>query len=206
MKKIDQKIYAFPKKDNYLIKWIIIIILLILTIFGLKSYVKSVYQKEITKSNQQLEQIKKDFRQNVKNSNKSADRLVLLGKKMLENKQAEYAAIVLEEASAKDPKYRDAALYTGYAYLRLAEETLNPKSEILNNTQIQNSNDKNKTIEQFNSLAINYLVKARDIDPLNATTHQLLAIAYKNIGDEQQSALAAEKAQAFATNNTNEQN
>ena len=201
---------------NLIIRWAIISIIVLIIIFGFRSYVKSIYQKELDKNNSQLTQIENDFRSTIEKSPKSAYELTVLGKKMLDNNQNYWATVVLEAACKKDPKYRDAALLTGYAYLKLSEETRNPKSdsrpelesrEILNNIQIhpssilgvKNPNDKNKTIEQFNNLAIDFLLKAQNIDPIYPQTQQLLSIVYKNLGDEKNATICYNKYVAFNT-------
>jgi len=196
-----QNKYAFLTKPSLTqkvspyIKWIIILILIILLVFGLRSYVNSVYEKEMKKNNENMESIKNSFKDSVKKSSKSSADLVKLGVKLLENNQTEWAAIILEEAATRDPKYRDAAFYAGYAYLRQAEEIRNSKSEIRNHSTSLGAG--NLSTEQYNNLAIKYLEKAKELDPIYPNTYELLAIAYRNIGDNNKSEIAYEKFQVL---------
>lgn len=175
---------TLSQKISPYLKWIIILILVIALVFGLKSYVNSVYQKEMQKNSKNLEEIKNNFRQSVKDSKRTSADLVKLGVKVLNYNQTEWAAIIFEEAAAKDPKYRDAAFYAGYANLRLAEEDKNSKSQAPNNSQ-------------YNKLAIEYLEKAKELDPIYPKTYELLTVAYKNIGDDENSKLCYNKYTEF---------
>ncbi|OGD65376.1 hypothetical protein A3F08_01720 [Candidatus Berkelbacteria bacterium RIFCSPHIGHO2_12_FULL_36_9] len=171
---------SFLQNRNSIIRWIIIVILILIIIFGFHSYVKSIYQKELNKYSSQTSQFENEMKSSIENSPKSAYDLTVLGKKMLNNNQTYWATVVLETAVKKDPQYRDAALLTGYSYLKSAE-TINDKQYAIS----------------YSNLAIVYLIKARDLDPVYARTHELLALAYKNIGDAENAALSAQKAKTF---------
>ncbi len=81
------------------------------------------------------------------------------GKNLLEGNQAQCAIINLKKATDLEPKYRDAWVWLGYAYLK--------------NNQPQE--------------AVNSLKKAEELDPIHADTFKLLATAYEEIGDEEAS-------------------
>lgn len=184
-----KKLFYKNKNSKFMqiIKWIIIVILLIIGVFGIRSYVRSQEKKEIEKYETTLAEVKNNFKKSLENSPKSSYELAVLGKKLLETNQTEWAVIVLEVASAKDPKYRDAALFAGYAYLRQAQE-------------IQNSITKNNNIENYYKYykkSIEYLNKAADIDPIYPDTFRLLTIAYQNIGDMENMQTAYQKYQDF---------
>lgn len=178
----SKKSYYFSDKTRLILKGLLVIILILSAILGIKSYASSVYQKEVAKNEVQIKVFKYNLRENIKNSPKSSYELVVLGKKLLEKNQTEWAALFFEGASAKDPKYRDANLMTGYAYLRIAQST---------NDYRLASDDYKKSIE--------FLLKARDLDPIYAETHELLAVAYKNIGNEKESEICYNKYNEFKT-------
>ena len=150
--------------------------LLLTAVFGIRSITKSVYEKEIKKSDTKLIEYKNSILEIIKKSDKSSQTLTNLGIKLLKNNQTEWAAIVLENAANKDPNYRDTAVYAGYAFLRLAQD--------------QNSNI---TKKQYNNKAIEFLEKAIKIDPLFPRTYELLTIAYKNTGDDEKSVICYNK-------------
>jgi len=174
-------------RPNMTIKIIIAILLLLIAVFGIRSITNSVYEKEIKKSNTKLIEYKNSFLEIIKKSDKSSQTLTNLGMKLLKNNQTEWAAIVLENAANKDPNYRDAAVYTGYAFLRLAQET-----DELKNTGTKEQRN-TETEKQYNNKAIEFLEKAIKIDPLFPRTYELLTIAYKNTGDDEKSVICYNK-------------
>lgn len=93
------------------------------------------------------------------------------------------ASLVLEAASTKDPKYRDAALGAGFAELAVAEPLWTKNgSEAKTHTEA----------------ARRYLEAAQAIDPIHAKTYELLAVTYGNLGQVDLAAEATKKATAFA--------
>ncbi|EKD56616.1 MAG: hypothetical protein ACD_58C00132G0003 [uncultured bacterium] len=132
-------------------------------------------------------------------TNKPADTLLFEGINLIKKDQTEIALLTLEEAVKRDPNYRDAALYTGYTYLRLAQEQTNIKTEKQKNSNsLSNSSDDSLSIRNSLAKAKEYLEKARDIDPLYAKTHEYLAVVYQLLGDTQNTDLSLKRAQDFA--------
>ena len=159
------------------VKWAIVVILTIGLVFGIRSYVISFEKKENIKTDQIISDLHAKFEETIKKSSKNSNELTIYGQKLLESNQTEWAVIVLNEAVSRDPNYRDASLYAGYAYLKLAES---------NNNSIE-----------LNNLAIDYLKKAGEIDPIYPKTFELLTIAYQNIDDDENSNLCYNKFKEF---------
>ena len=186
----------FSNKIAPYIKWIIIIILAVILVLIARSYANSTYKKELTKFEPEIQTRWNNFHEQLKGTDLSSYELTILGKKMLESNQPEWAIIVLEKASEKDTKYRDAALFTGYAYLEIAEKLKNKET----NAQINNLTMQQFDSETLNQKAIEYLNRAKDIDPIYSQTYELLTIAYQDKGDAQNAELCYNKFKEFSKN------
>lgn len=97
--------------------------------------------------------------------------------------QVASASLFLQAASAKDPKYRDAALYAGFAELKRADALW--------------ASDPT-TAARLTRNARTFLELARSVDPIHAYTYELLEVAYTNLGQAELAADAKTKAASFA--------
>ena len=125
-----------------------------------------------------------DYASFVANSPASSVQLADNGMAILKDKQnLSLASLLLRVASEKDPQFRDAAVYAGFAELALADWQVSPQ-EATRHTET----------------ALRYLEQAETIDPIHAYTYELIALAKANLGDTDAAALAKKKAEEFATN------
>jgi hypothetical protein len=113
----------------------------------------------------------------------SGTELAEAGMSLLQNDRFELASCVLQVASQKDPQFRDAALYAGFAELARADKLWE------NNPTKATSITKN---------ALHYLEIAAKIDPINAYTFELMALAHANLGETDLAAQNQVKATDFA--------
>ena len=127
-------------------------------------------------------QLQADFAAALAASPLTAVQLTTQGMALV-SKDPEVASMVLEAASAKDPKLRDAALGAGFAELAVAEP--------LWTSNAQAAHDHTQTARR-------YLEVAAAIDPIHAKTYELLAVAYGNLGQTDEAAQASTKAKTFA--------
>lgn len=118
--------------------------------------------------------------------NASAHALADHGFDALEADDLSTASLYLRSAATKDPKYRDAAVYAGYAELARADQAW--KSDPTE-------------AEKRTKTAATLLEQAKLIDPIHAYTYELLAIAYGNLGKSDLAADASAKAETFAVTN-----
>ena len=99
------------------------------------------------------------------------------------NQQLELASLLLRVASEKDPQFRDAAIYAGFAELAVADTYWEDNAgEAGRHTQT----------------ALRYLEQAQAIDPINAYTYELIALAHANLGETEAASVAQQKAEEFA--------
>lgn len=170
-------------------------ILVVIFGFELTHWVNATYQKNYNLAakdiNQSMGAVKGAYTNILTETDKPADILLFEGINLVKKNQTAVALLALEEAVKRDPNYRDSALFTGYTYLRLAEEQKNSNSQF-------NSLDDSLSIRDSLTKAKFYLEKARDIDPLYAKTHQYLAIVYQQLGDTQNAQLSLQKSKDFA--------
>lgn len=117
-------------------------------------------------------------------SNHDAVSLAEAGMIFLKNNQFSLASAMLQAASQKDPMFRDAAVYAGFAELAQADSLW--------------ANDP-ASARAETELARTYLEQARTIDPIHSYTHELLAIAYSNLGETELAAEAKGKSELFVT-------
>lgn len=200
------KIYHFNTSRHQSIfanKFFIYGILIILLGIGI-----FIWQRELAKiksaSAREITETQEQFYLNQKNalekSNKNAFELTVTGKKMLDKNYFPAAEAYFEIATKKDPDYRDAYFYLGYAYLKITEELKNKETKELFDE---------KTIEQFNNLtmdkSLEAFLKARDLDPLYAPTYEFLAYIYNKLGNEENARLAYEKAEELKNRETEKQ-
>ncbi|MGI6103326.1 MAG: hypothetical protein ACOYBJ_01755 [Patescibacteria group bacterium] len=108
--------------------------------------------------------------------------LATKGLEQIEGQQTELGAIFLEAAGTKDPKYRDANVYAGYAELALADTLWDVDPT---------------TAEARTKRAVRFLEVARQADPIHAYTFELLAVGYENLGQATLAADARVKAEKF---------
>lgn len=95
----------------------------------------------------------------------------------------ELGSVWLRSAAEHDPKYRDGVLGAGFAELTLAGSLWKSNPQLA---------------QEHTQIAQAYLEAAQTIDPIYAYTYELLAVAYTNLGDTEQAAVATKKAAAFA--------
>lgn len=118
--------------------------------------------------------------------NASASTLADRGFAALETDDLSTASLYLRAAATKDPKYRDAALYAGYAELARADQ-------VWKRAPAEG--------EKRTKTAATLLEQAKLIDPIHAYTYELLAVAYTNLGKTDLATDAKTKQQAFAQTN-----
>lgn len=116
----------------------------------------------------------------------TATQLADRGFSALEADDLASGSLYLRAAATKDPKYRDAAVYAGYAELARAEQLWQRDPA---------------EAEKRTKGAATVLEQAKLIDPIHAYTYELLAIAYTNLGKAELAADASAKAKAFAITN-----
>lgn len=136
---------------------------------------------------EQKDNLKATYDKKLAESKESAQTLFYQALGSAKKNLSDYAAVTLEAAAKKDPKWRDLAYYTGYFHLKMLDA--NPyrqgSAEYVN---WQKDNlDKSKT----------YLEKARDLDPLYAPTYEALAVVYQKLGDAQNAEICYNKAKEF---------
>lgn len=115
-------------------------------------------------------------------SSQTAVKFAELGLQKLNSQETELAAIYLEAAGTKDPKYRDANVYAGYTELALADGLWKVDRD---------------TAVARTKRALEYLHVAEVADPIHGYTFQLLAVAYSNLGQEELAKDAKLKAEKF---------
>lgn len=170
-------------KELKLFIWIcLIIIALGLGIFLiLNHYAQTIYDRQMNGIDQLHEGLLTNYQKKLSDSKDDAQVTLFKGISLINKKQIELGLITLEEAVKKDEKWRDSALYTGYTYLRLAQEFSNSNLQFSNESQIQNL--KSQT-NDYLLKAKNYLEKARGIDPFYLKTQEYLVTVYKELNDQ----------------------
>lgn len=175
--------YTSGKSQNLLLKRIIFYSAVAILVAGGIFYYYLQNKKYQGSLNQEIalqkESLKATYEKRLDESKKSAQELFYQGVDLAKKNLTDYAAITLEGAVEKDPKWRDLAYYTGYVYYQMAQ---------------------NSTKEVQSSYLVKsklYLEKARDIDPLHAPTYELLAQVYQNLGDEKNAEICYNKAKDF---------
>lgn len=139
--------------------------------------------REATESNAAYAaEVRAGFETAISTSSLDAMQLTVKGMALVA-KDPTVASLLLEGASAKDPKYRDAAVGAGFAELAIADP--------LWVTDAQTAHD-------HTQIAQRYLEAAAAIDPIHAKTFELLVVAYGNLGQTEQASQAATKAKTFA--------
>jgi len=113
--------------------------------------------------------------------------LATAGMTALQNNQPTVASYLLEAASEKEPQFRDAAVYAGYAELKLADAAWPVDAAVA-------------TAHTYT--ALHYLAIAQAIDPIHAYTFELIALAHENLGETDKAATATQKARFFALDTT----
>ena len=113
----------------------------------------------------------------------SSVKLTENGVRLLEGGQSQVASIILQAASQKDPKFRDAAVYAGFSLLSVSDLYWESNGELA---------------ATHTRAAIRYLEMAAVIDPIHSYTYELLTLAHNNLGEEDEAKAAEEKAEAFA--------
>lgn len=192
---VKRKFFANDHKQ-----FMLVFLLAIAFGFGLTRWVNVTYQKNYdfaaNKPDQSMGSVMGAYTNILAETDKPADTLLFEGINLIKKNQIDVALLTLEEAVKRDTNYRDAALYTGYTYLRLAQEDPNLSA----GRQDSRSNSSNNSLSIRDSLAKakEYLEKARGIDPLYAKTHEYLAIVYNLLGDSQNANLSSQRAQDFS--------
>lgn len=115
---------------------------------------------------------------------KSGIELAERGLEYLTAENLELASIFLQAGAAKDPKYRDAAVYAGYTELKRADGLWSTDSE---------------EAARRTRTAATLLEQARSTDPIHGYTFELLEVAYTNLGKTELASEAKEKAALFAS-------
>ncbi len=158
----------------------ILAILIIVIIFSLISYFQkklaSQYEHEINTSQQELSI---QYKKILENSDLSTNEIIIQGLDLLKKNQLELSVIAFEESIKRDPEIRDANILAGYGFLHLA----------LNNNNTKNIETKTDYLEKSKK----YLKKAKEIDPINPLTYQILALTYLQLNDEQNTKLCYNK-------------
>lgn len=108
--------------------------------------------------------------------------LVKRGVELVSKEEYRLGSIYLRAMSLKDPNYRDAAVYAGFAELKRADQLWN----------LDNTLALDHTRE-----AVRYLEIAQKADPIHGYTYELLEVGYKNLGKTELAAEAARKVKAF---------
>lgn len=108
----------------------------------------------------------------------AADELFSAGVGLAKKGMLDISLYFLKGATEKDPKWRDAAYYTGTVYL----------------AKYQTSSNKDK--DDLES-AKKYLLRASELDPIYAPTFETLAQVYSALGDEKNAKICYNKAKDF---------
>ncbi len=185
------KIPGSQKHQSFIINWqivfyIVLIASLILAgFFILKMSNKKIiaqYDQEIL---QQQNQLKENYQKILEKSEKSNNKLILQGVELIDKNQIEFGCMALEEAIKRDTDIRDANIYAGYGFLRLAQKAKKQES-------------KKTRKQEYLEKAKQYLEKALDIDPIHSLTYQLLASVYFELGDAELAQICYNKANELA--------
>ncbi len=112
------------------------------------------------------------------------------GMEALKAESFSLASYCLQAASQKDPQFRDAAVYAGFAELARADTAWTRDAELA---------------RAHTKAAVRYLSVAQAIDPIHAYTFELLAIAHGNLGETDLAAVAQSKAERFALSSAESQ-
>ena len=142
----------------------IVIIALMIGIFLSQLMAKNTYNKIIAEADRSTRNFEEVYSLQINQEN-DAYELTRLGSKQIKSGQFKIATITLEKAAQLEPKYRDAWLFLGMANLK--------------------NNEAQKAIES--------LLKAEIIDPINPETYKLLSLAYKQSNQNELAQKAEEK-------------
>ena len=192
IKKPDSIFIPKPSKSTlkkYFWGFILIVVFGFTLNYWINSKMQTIYAQETVDINKPIESVKGAYTTFLENTDKSADTLLFEGMNLVEKNHFDIAIMTLEKAVTKDPNYRDAALYTGYVYLKITED------------QRLKTEDRNSDLQK----AKFYLEKARAIDPLYAKTHELLGYTYLQLGNAENAALCYNKSKALEHGNATDE-
>lgn len=111
---------------------------------------------------------------------KDAQYYLIKAQVYLQKENFDKAIGVAKEAIAVQPENFNANYYCGYSYIRKAEAAMDAANKIKDNNKYKAA--KNMANEQFKN-SIQFLEKARAIDPTDESNLQLLKSAYYRIGN-----------------------
>lgn len=143
---------------------------------------KKINREALSEARARATTTREDFAAYLRSSSETATTLTNKGLALVD-KNPGLASVILESASNKDPKFRDAALGAGLAELAVAESFWSSDTQ---------------AAHDYTAMAEQYLETAAKLDPIHAKTFELLAIVYTNLGKTDQAAQASEKAKTFA--------
>lgn len=160
--------------------------LAIFAISWLWSYKSSEYQKIETQKQQlalQEQTLQENLKKAISTYNAPAKQVVSQGITLLKNENFELASAYLARAGELDANLRDAFVYSGFAYIQLADQTQNEEKS-----------------KELADEALKQLKKAAEIDPLHSYTFELLAFTYEFLGQPENAATAKERAKTVSLN------
>lgn len=150
--------------EYYITRLVLVGLVLILGYFGAK-IIGNVYEGKLTKEfSSSTQAMQDDFREQIAEQT-DAYAAAKMGQNFLVAQNDDLGLLAFQKATDLDPNWRDGWVWRGYA-------------ELKNNQSSQ---------------AIVSLKRAAEIDPINARTYELLAIAYRATGDSDSAKKAEEK-------------
>lgn len=152
--------------ENNIVRLIAVSAFLIFAYFAIQLLAGIYSHRLTTKLSGPIEEMKNQYAEQIA-AETGAGEAAKLGANFLKAQNDDLALLAFQRATDIDPSYRDAWVWRGYTEL------------------------KNNQPEE----ALNSLKKAEDIDPVNARTYELLAIAYRQTGDADAAKKAQEKYQ-----------
>jgi len=162
-----------PKSTEfYLVRLMMIGSSLIIAFFGI-GLIANIYRANLTeKLSASAREMEASFRTQIA-SETDAYQAARMGTIFLKTQKDDLALAAFQKATSLDPNFRDGWVWLGYTELKL-----------------------NQPEEALKSLK-----KAEELDPINARTYELLAIAYKQNSDEDSAKKAEEKFEYLSKTN-----
>lgn len=160
-----------------------------LTIFAINwlwSYKSSEYQKIEDQKQQtiiQQQALQENLKKVISVYSAPAKQVMSEGVTLLKSDNLELASAYLARAGELDANLRDAFVYSGFAYIQLANKSQDA--------------EKSKGLADE---ALKQLKQAAEIDPLHSYTFELLAFAYEFLGQSENAAAAQERAKTVTLN------